>query len=71
MAQPGQPPQGPGGKPVPRPSNAKSPADFAMAELKKTAASRGITVEKLIAQMVEEYLREGKEAKDKEWDGKI
>ena len=74
MPLPGQPPQGPGGgKPAPKPSNAKNPAEFAMQELKKTAASRGITVEKLIAQMVQEYLKEGKEEKEKEdkpWDGK-
>ncbi len=31
-----------------------------MEELKKTAASRGISVEKLIAQMVQQYLAEDK-----------
>ena len=78
MPLPGQPPQNPGGgKPAPKPSNAKTPAEFAMQELKKTAASRGIPVEKLIAQMVQEYLKEGKderevkEAENKPWDGKI
>ncbi len=42
------------------PSNAKSLGQFTMDELKKTAASRGIPVEKLIAQMVQQYLQEDK-----------
>jgi hypothetical protein len=54
------PKPGPGSKPEPRFSNQKTPAEFAMEELKKTAASRGIPVETLIAQMVEQYLREDK-----------
>jgi hypothetical protein len=41
-------------------SNAKPVSAFTMEELKKTAASRGITVEKLIAQMVQQYLAEDK-----------
>ena len=47
-------------KPAPRPSNSRTLSENAMDELKKTAASRGITVEKLIAQMVEQYLKEDK-----------
>ena len=65
------PPQepGPGGpKPPPKMANQKTQAEFAMEELRKTAKSRGIPVEKLIAQMVQQYLKEdGKEG----WDGKI
>jgi len=41
-------------------SNAKPVSQFTMDELKKTAASRGIPVEKLIAQMVQQYLAEDK-----------
>ncbi len=47
-------------KPGPRFSNQMTEAKFAVEELKKTAASRGISVEKLIAQMVEQYLKEDK-----------
>ena len=50
----------PGPKPEPRFSNQKSQTEFALEELKKTAASRGISVEKLIAQMVQQYLKEDK-----------
>ena len=50
----------PGPKPEPRFSNQKSQSEFALEELKKTAASRGISVEKLIAQMVQQYLKEDK-----------
>ena len=42
------------------PSNAVPMAKYTLDELKKTANSRGIPVEKLIAQMIEEYLREDK-----------
>ena len=52
---PGQAP-----KPAPRFSNQKTQGQFAMEELKKTALSRGIPVETLIAQMVEQYLKEDK-----------
>ena len=62
--QPGKPG---GPKRPPLPSNAKTQAEHAMAELRKTAASRGISVEKLIAQMVQQYLKND----DKDWDGKI
>jgi hypothetical protein len=55
-----KPKPGPGDKPAPRFSNQKTPAEFAMEELRKTAASRGIPVETLIAQMVEQYLKEDK-----------
>jgi hypothetical protein len=54
------PKPGPGKKPAPQFSNQRSQKDFAMEELKKTAASRGISVEKLIAQMVQQYLAEDK-----------
>ena len=43
-------------------SNAKPVTAFTMDELKKTAKSRGIPVEKLIAQMVQEYLAQDKKA---------
>jgi predicted DNA binding CopG/RHH family protein len=42
------------------PSNAKSVIQFSLDELKKTAASRGIPIETLIAQMVQQYLAEDK-----------
>lgn len=71
MPAPGQPPKPGDGKQPPRPSNQRTPAEFAMEELKKTAASRGIPVDKLIAQMVEQYLKEDKKDEDKDWDGKI
>lgn len=41
-------------------SNSVTQAQFSMDQLKKMAASRGITVEKLVAQMVEQYLKEDK-----------
>lgn len=41
-------------------SNSKSASQFTLEELKKTAISRGIPVEKLIAQMVQQYLKEPK-----------
>jgi hypothetical protein len=44
-------------------SNAKPLTAFTMDELKKTANSRGIPVEKLIAQMVQAYLAEDKQGK--------
>jgi hypothetical protein len=40
--------------------NSKPVSAWTMDELKKTAASRGIPVEKLIAQMVQQYLAEDK-----------
>jgi predicted DNA binding CopG/RHH family protein len=42
------------------PKNAKKISQFTMDELKKTAVSRGIPLEKLIAQIVEQYLAEDK-----------
>jgi hypothetical protein len=45
-------------------SNAKPVTQHTMDELKKTALSRGISVEKLIAQMVQQYLAEDKKSKD-------
>jgi hypothetical protein len=50
-------------KPVPQQglgSNTKPVSAFTLDELKKTAKSRGIPVEKLIAQMVQQYLGESK-----------
>jgi hypothetical protein len=41
-------------------SNAKPVSEFTLEELKKTALSRGIPLEKLVAQMVQQYLAEGK-----------
>jgi hypothetical protein len=49
-----------------RPSNAKSLAQWNMEQLKKTADSRGIPLAKLIAQMVEQYLKEEKESGEKQ-----
>jgi hypothetical protein len=49
-------------KPQSLPKNSKPVSQFTLEELKKTAASRGISVEKLIAQMVQNYLQEGKKA---------
>jgi hypothetical protein len=45
------------------PSNAVSQSQYTLDQLKKMAASRGIPVEKLLAQMVSQYLKEnGEEA---------
>jgi hypothetical protein len=41
-------------------SNAKPQSAYTLDELKKTAQSRGISVEKLVAQMVQQYLAEDK-----------
>ena len=46
------------------PSNAKPVTAFTLEELKKTAKSRGISVEKLVAQMVQQYLAESKSDKN-------
>ena len=47
---------------VPRPkglpSNAMPQAQYTLEQLKKMAASRGLSVEKLLAQMVQQYLKE-------------
>lgn len=57
----------PGPKPTPRPkaqgpsglpSNAKPINQYTLDELKKMAASRGLSLEKLVAQMVQQYLNE-------------
>jgi hypothetical protein len=42
----------------PLPSNARSQSEFTLDQLKKMAASRGIPVERLVAQMVQQYLKE-------------
>ena len=39
-------------------SNSVTQSAFNLEQLKKTAASRGISVEKLVAQMVQQYLKE-------------
>jgi hypothetical protein len=39
-------------------SNSITQSQLSLEQLKKTAASRGISVEKLIAQMVQQYLKE-------------
>jgi hypothetical protein len=44
------------------PSNAISLTKWNMEQLKKTADSRGIPLAKLVAQMVQEYLREDQES---------
>lgn len=40
------------------PSNAIPQAQYTLDQLKKMAASRGLSVEKLLAQMVQQYLKE-------------
>ena len=50
-------------QPVPprgAPSNAVPLAQYNLEQLKKMAASRGLSVEKLVAQMVQQYLKEQK-----------
>jgi len=44
--------------------NAKPLTAFTLDELKKTALSRGISVEKLVAQMVQQYLAEDKKVEE-------
>jgi len=39
-------------------SNSVTQSQFSLEQLKQMAASRGISVEKLIAQMVQQYLKE-------------
>jgi len=40
------------------PSNAMTQAQFTIEQVRKMAAGRGISVEKLLAQMVQQYLKE-------------
>jgi len=49
--------------PLPKgaPSNAIPLAQYNLEQLQKMAASRGLTVEKLVAQMVQQYLKESPE----------
>ena len=42
-------------------SNSVTQSQFSLEQLKQMAASRGIPVEKLIAQMVEQYMKEDKQ----------
>ena len=46
-------------KPAVLPSNAMPLGQYNLEQLKKMAASRGIPLEKMVAQMVQQYLKEG------------
>jgi hypothetical protein len=46
-------------KPAGMPSNAMPLGQYNLEQLKKMAASRGISLEKMVAQMVQQYLKEG------------
>ena len=46
------------------PSNAIPLAQYNLEQLQKMAASRGLTVEKLVAQMVQQYLKETAEGSE-------
>jgi hypothetical protein len=50
-------------KPRPKgmPSNAMTQSQFTLAQVQKIATSRGISVEKVLAQMVQQYLKESQE----------
>jgi predicted DNA-binding ribbon-helix-helix protein len=48
-------------RPKGAPSNAIPMQQYTMEQLQKMAASRGLTVNKLVAQMVEQYLKESPE----------
>jgi hypothetical protein len=50
------PPQSP--RPKGLPSNAMPQAQYTLEQLKKMAEARGLSVEKLLAQMVQQYLKE-------------
>jgi hypothetical protein len=61
QAKPGAPAPKPAAKaaaPKGAPSNAIPLAQYNLEQLQKMAASRGLTVEKLVAQMVQQYLKE-------------
>jgi hypothetical protein len=45
-------------------SNSVTQTQFSLEQLKKLAASRGLSLEKLVAQMVEQYLKEASGDKD-------
>jgi predicted DNA-binding ribbon-helix-helix protein len=45
-------------RPKGMPSNAMPLAEYTMDQLKKMAESRGLSVEKLLAQMIQQYLKE-------------
>ena len=45
-------------KPAGMPSNGMPLGQYNLEQLKKMAASRGISVEKMVAQMVQQYLKE-------------
>jgi len=65
QAKPGgpvpKPAAGKGALPKGAPSNAIPLAQYNLEQLQKMAASRGLTVEKLVAQMVQQYLKESPE----------
>ena len=46
-------------KPAGMPSNAMPLGQYNLEQLKKMAESRGIPLEKMVAQMVQQYLKEG------------
>jgi hypothetical protein len=48
-------------KPAGMPSNGMPLGQYNLEQLKKMAASRGIPLEKMVAQMVQQYLKEGGE----------
>jgi hypothetical protein len=48
----------PAARPKGMPSNAVPQAQYTLDQIKKMAASRGISVEKMLAQMVQQYLKE-------------
>ena len=54
-------PQAGAKKPAGMPSNAMPLGQYNLEQLKKMAASRGIPLEKMVAQMVQQYLKEGGE----------
>ncbi len=47
-----------GPRPKGLPSNAMTKTQFTIEQVQKMAAARGISVEKLLAQMVQQYLKE-------------
>jgi hypothetical protein len=60
LSKPAQPSAG-AKKPAGMPSNALPLGQYNLEQLKKMAASRGISLEKMVAQMVQQYLKEGGE----------
>ena len=48
----------PAARPKGLPSNAMPQSEYTLEQLKKMAGARGLSVEKLLAQMVQQYLKE-------------